>query len=494
MREIRDRRLGSAFADALLRVLDHRRRDLKCSASCVAACAVTFLPWAVAAQTQPKSTPSTGIQAPPATSAAPTKPSPPATGTPMTAAKTMQIKRTVSGDLAFRFITSTDQSAPPTALPAATGTEGIVALALPAGLKVSDARLEVIDSSKGKVARLPASTSGVTPLTPADFTLIQTVLVPVQIRNKGALTGATVTLADAARKDSRTWLLKPTDSGTAQFTNVPQGVPITVTVSEGSATPVSQTQTLPADPPADGYRWPTITVDWPDAKTVPLPAASAAAAAPAAVPAAAVPPVAPPAPDPLGSILQFVVSLLFLGGAGYGLLWAYRNGHLKKLLDNLGIQTQPPTAADGPQGSPFGKAQRAPIQPITEGTAEPLAGDSFSMGAGSIAGVTGMPPIPGGGPRLVATMGSYAGHIFPVAPGAMDIGRDAANGVPLPQDTNTSRRHATLQALNGQITVTDNGSSNGTFVNGVKIPSQIPQPLRPGDELQIGMTRFRFEA
>jgi pSer/pThr/pTyr-binding forkhead associated (FHA) protein len=39
--------------------------------------------------------------------------------------------------------------------------------------------------------------------------------------------------------------------------------------------------------------------------------------------------------------------------------------------------------------------------------------------------------------------------------------------------------------------VTDLGSSNGVFVNGVRIGGS--QPLRSGDEVQIGNTRFRFE-
>ena len=90
-------------------------------------------------------------------------------------------------------------------------------------------------------------------------------------------------------------------------------------------------------------------------------------------------------------------------------------------------------------------------------------------------------------------MGTYAGSIFPITSSSIDMGRDASNGVPLPNDNNASRRHATIEQSAGIYTVTDHGSSNGTFLNGVRIASENPLPLQPGDEVQIGMTRFRFE-
>jgi hypothetical protein len=401
----------------------------------------------------------------------------------------MQIKREVTGDLAYRFITASDSSSAPIPLPAATGADSVVPVAVPAEWNGKGVLLEVIDNGKGKVAHLPVSTSGVTPLTANDFTLVQTVLVPVQVRGKGGLTNATVTLTDSTKKYTRSWLLKPSDNGVAQFSNAPLGVPVTVTVSAGGDTPVSQTQTLPTDPAADGYRWPAITVDWQDAKALPAPAAPIVAPAAATATAPASTPATPQSGgDALSGLVSMVVSLLFLGGIAYGLLWAYRQGHLKKLLDGLGIQTQPLVAA-GPQGSPFARTERAPIQPITEGTADPLAG-----AAGFAAVTPGVTPVASTGPRLVATGGTYSGNIFPISEGAVDIGRDPMSPVALPQDTNASRRHATIQAMNGQYTVTDNGSSNGTYLNGVRINSQAPQPLRPGDELQVGMTRFRFEA
>src|SRR5437660_1040925 len=83
-------------------------------------------------------------------------------------------------------------------------------------------------------------------------------------------------------------------------------------------------------------------------------------------------PAPQPAGNPIMEVVNTLISVVILGAFIYGLLWAYKQGHIKKVLDNLGIQTQPLATAGGPQTSPFEKPARAPIQPITEGTADPL--------------------------------------------------------------------------------------------------------------------------
>ena len=449
----------------------------------------------------------TGKPAQPMT--APTASSKPPTGggtgtaAPMPAASaTMQLRREISGNFLCRFVTPADASAPLVALPAPLGADNILAVPVPSTLKAKDALLEVVDTDHSRVARVPVVTSGVTSLNDNSFTLVQTVLVPVTVKGKGGLTSATVTLASDDKTYKQSVTLTPADAGTARFTNVPLKKQITATVTEGANGPVSASQTLTIPTSAEGYKWtPAFEVNWPAAHFVPFPAAAAPAIGANGVPGTPISPVpsvtpaAPPLPavtnnseSPLSGIVSTVVSLLFLGGVGYGFYWAFQNGHLKNLLDKLGIQTQPMTAG-GPQTSPFDKPQKTPIQSITDGTADPLAGGSnFAGGAGFTAA-----PIASAGPRLVGTMGTYAGSIFPLTATAMDIGRDANNPIPMPNDTNASRRHATVQLTGGQATVTDNGSSNGTFVNGVRIPAQNPHTLRPGDEVQIGMTRFRFE-
>jgi pSer/pThr/pTyr-binding forkhead associated (FHA) protein len=44
---------------------------------------------------------------------------------------------------------------------------------------------------------------------------------------------------------------------------------------------------------------------------------------------------------------------------------------------------------------------------------------------------------------------------------------------------------------NGSFILCDEGSSNGTFVNGMSI---VRQPIAPGDLIEFGGSAFKFEA
>jgi Protein of unknown function (DUF3662)/FHA domain len=58
-------------------------------------------------------------------------------------------------------------------------------------------------------------------------------------------------------------------------------------------------------------------------------------------------------------------------------------------------------------------------------------------------------------------------------------------------DPSVSRTHAIVEVLEGEPSVRDLGSTNGTFVNGERVESRS---LRAGDELMFGNTAMRFEA
>jgi hypothetical protein len=60
------------------------------------------------------------------------------------------------------------------------------------------------------------------------------------------------------------------------------------------------------------------------------------------------------------------------------------------------------------------------------------------------------------------------------------------------EDGNVSREHARIAPGSNGYIVTDLGSTNGTLVNGVRIPGQ--QLLADGDILSFGSTHLRFEA
>jgi hypothetical protein len=87
--------------------------------------------------------------------------------------------------------------------------------------------------------------------------------------------------------------------------------------------------------------------------------------------------------------------------------------------------------------------------------------------------------------------GTDAGRQLPLDR-ALDIGRDQAMPVALPQDTQASRRHARIAPQNGVAVVEDLGSTNGTFVNDQQIYS--PHQLGPGDRVRIGLTVFELRS
>jgi adenylate cyclase len=53
-----------------------------------------------------------------------------------------------------------------------------------------------------------------------------------------------------------------------------------------------------------------------------------------------------------------------------------------------------------------------------------------------------------------------------------------------------SRRHARLRFTDGRLTIEDLGSTNGTIVDGMRLPVDTPRPLRDGAQLLLGEIRF----
>ncbi len=83
--------------------------------------------------------------------------------------------------------------------------------------------------------------------------------------------------------------------------------------------------------------------------------------------------------------------------------------------------------------------------------------------------------------------------VFEIRPGENDIGRRGSAAIPITFDGYVSSIHADLIAESDGFYITDMGSTNGTFVNGVRIAPGLRSAISDGDEITVGMTKLRFE-
>jgi FHA domain-containing protein len=74
----------------------------------------------------------------------------------------------------------------------------------------------------------------------------------------------------------------------------------------------------------------------------------------------------------------------------------------------------------------------------------------------------------------------------------ISIGRGGPNDVRLDGDDFASAKHARVEPRRDGVWIEDIGSTNGTFVNGVRLSR--PRKLSAGDLVRVGETDLRFEA
>ena len=79
-----------------------------------------------------------------------------------------------------------------------------------------------------------------------------------------------------------------------------------------------------------------------------------------------------------------------------------------------------------------------------------------------------------------------------LGPGVTVLGRTQDNQIVV-NDVKASSHHAELRSTGQDYTITDLGSTNGTFVNDQQIDRTMPRVLRSGDKIRIGDTTYTFE-
>jgi hypothetical protein len=83
------------------------------------------------------------------------------------------------------------------------------------------------------------------------------------------------------------------------------------------------------------------------------------------------------------------------------------------------------------------------------------------------------------------------GDTFTLDSHPLTMGRGANNDVPIPTDEYASGRHARFEPRRDGVWIEDIGSTNGTFVNGIRVTRE--RKLVAGDVVRIGETDLRFE-
>ena len=184
-----------------------------------------------------------------------------------------------------------------------------------------------------------------------------------------------------------------------------------------------------------------------------------------------------------------LVGALLLGGIGYVL--TRRQQARNQVLDG-GVPGQPPFPPGAvPPGS------RPPGAPVTGGYPGAPATGGYP-GAPATGGYPSGPPQqpaapaapPTGGPRLYVLAGPRAGETIGLRHG-FSLGA-APNSDFVIADGFASTHHAQLGVdPQGNCWITDLGSTNGTFVNGVRVTQKA---LDHGVTLRIGSTEIRFLA
>jgi hypothetical protein len=92
---------------------------------------------------------------------------------------------------------------------------------------------------------------------------------------------------------------------------------------------------------------------------------------------------------------------------------------------------------------------------------------------------------------VVASPTFDGGDVFTLDSHPLTIGRAANNDVSMPDDEYASGRHARFEPRRDGVWVEDIGSTNGTFVNGIRLTRE--RRLAPGDVIRVGETDLRFE-
>ena len=91
---------------------------------------------------------------------------------------------------------------------------------------------------------------------------------------------------------------------------------------------------------------------------------------------------------------------------------------------------------------------------------------------------------------IFITRGKDVGKSYTVTKSKTTIGRGRESAIRLTDDE-VSRLHCSVEMVSGVAFLVDEGSVNGTFLNGEKVTRV---PINKGDSIRIGKTEFVFDS
>lgn len=190
---------------------------------------------------------------------------------------------------------------------------------------------------------------------------------------------------------------------------------------------------------------------------------------------------APRGSSPLGTFISLLIGMAILCAIGYAVYMYFRGSpdHAKDLLKKAGLD--PDGAQQAAQAQTPSAPASAPMQKIVLDDAAPTPAPVSGIALAPADASAATP-----GRRLVGA----SGEIFSLGEGETKLGREGAD-ISFGSDTGVSRVHASISNQGGSLTITDLGSTNGTYVNGVKISAATP--LKSGDLVILGTVRLRCE-
>ena len=118
--------------------------------------------------------------------------------------------------------------------------------------------------------------------------------------------------------------------------------------------------------------------------------------------------------------------------------------------------------------------------------------ESFVLAPGSVPGLGQEAPERDSGRLVVVKSPALEeGDELPLDSAPLLVGRGSRNDVDLAGDEYASSAHARLEPRLDGVWLEDVGSTNGTYLNGIRLTR--PKRLTSGDVLRIGETELRYE-